>query len=1111
MRPEKAIALAWMALLLTGCPSPDPSEPAGGAPTAPGSQAGLSVVSVKAGYPAARAGLEAGDRIVAVAGRRLETPGLATWSFLEVEEGTLGPVTLGVERADRRLELEVSPAPWGLEVAPFLPQEVSSALAAAGEPDALAGLTAAIGGGGASEEVWATLELAARAWSAEDRAEALDVAIRTAGEVGDPTLEGWAWWQRGQLEWRNNAHAEAQVSLERAAELLASRPLAEAAVRLRRGISFFNTTRHEAALAEFELAAERIRGVAAASTGLAHALDLSGQIHRNRNELELAEARFAEAEALLLGLDADHLQAAQIQYQYGNLAALQGDLAEAGRRFDRAAAVYRDAGVEDRNTASTLMGMSFLASVRGDLDLAEERIRRGLEIFEADAEGSPHHIWALRNLADVHSRRGWTATASKILDEALSLSLRGHEEPGATAGEVHWTYAEVAERGGDVEASADHYRRALEIFEKTIPTSAIVDRVRTDLGRVMLELGNLEGAKAALESAAANVVKTSPGGLWDGWVRFQLGRLARREARLEDALVLLRAAHGPFRRLAPDTVAESEILHSIAGTLLELGRREEALETYLRAVEVLERQLPRLGSPEVGAEVRARNRDLYDDTLALLLELGRPEEAFHLLERSRARAFLAVLGERDLVFRAALSPELDRERRAARAAHATALDRLGTLTGTSAEEQVAAALRDLELAVERQERVGAEIRREAPRVADLAAPEPRRAAELVAALPKGALALSYHVGPESTRIFALTGAGGLRVETAAVGADRLTDEVERALLLMRKPSAGDGLGTAPGTLAGWLLAPFRDEMEAAERLVLVLDGPLHLLPFGALPVPDRPDVYLAAHRPLQHVASLTLYAELLARRSVGAGGRLTAFGDPGVGKRAELPESRGEPLPALEAARREVDSIAELYAPHSSAYLGSAASESAAREAAPGSRILHFATHATLNERFPLDSALLLAGDDSEHDGILRAWEVLQDLDLDADLVALSACESALGVELPGEGLVGLTRAFHHAGARSVLAALWPVSDRSTEWLMQRFYEGLRSGLPRDEALRQAQRSLIEAPLPAKPRRGFARLAELFSRRDEAAELDASHPYYWAAFQLHGDGASAIE
>jgi CHAT domain-containing protein len=118
---------------------------------------------------------------------------------------------------------------------------------------------------------------------------------------------------------------------------------------------------------------------------------------------------------------------------------------------------------------------------------------------------------------------------------------------------------------------------------------------------------------------------------------------------------------------------------------------------------------------------------------------------------------------------------------------------------------------------------------------------------------------------------------------------------------------------------------------------------------------------------------------------------------------------------------------------------------------------------------------------EGQENGILQAWEIFESLRLDADLVTLSACDTALGRDMGGEGILGLTRAFQFAGARSVLASLWSVADDSTAELMRRFYTYLKQGKSKDEALRLAQVDLIHGP--------------------EAT----SHPYHWAAFQLSGD------
>ena len=253
----------------------------------------------------------------------------------------------------------------------------------------------------------------------------------------------------------------------------------------------------------------------------------------------------------------------------------------------------------------------------------------------------------------------------------------------------------------------------------------------------------------------------------------------------------------------------------------------------------------------------------------------------------------------------------------------------------------------------------------------------------------------------------------------------------------------------------------------AKRLVICPDGPLHQLPFAAL---RRNGAYLAEWKPLTLVPSGTVLEQLARSRPASPGiPSLIAFGDP-----------RAPGLPTLSGGRREIAAITSLF-PGAKAYLGDEASEERVKALGKETRYIHVAAHGVLNERLPLESALAFTPAPAEtgrDSGLLHAWEIFERVRLDADLVTLSACRSAAGMEVAGEGILGLTRAFQYAGARSVLASLWRVPDRSTPLFMRRFYGALKAGLPKDEALRRAQRAAIRA---------------------------GHHPVRWASFQLYGD------
>jgi CHAT domain-containing protein len=184
------------------------------------------------------------------------------------------------------------------------------------------------------------------------------------------------------------------------------------------------------------------------------------------------------------------------------------------------------------------------------------------------------------------------------------------------------------------------------------------------------------------------------------------------------------------------------------------------------------------------------------------------------------------------------------------------------------------------------------------------------------------------------------------------------------------------------------------------------------------------------------------------------------------------------------------------------------ASEAKIKRLSPRYDVLHFAAHAALSEKEPLASSILLAKDDGE-DGRLEAREIFG-MNLNANLVVLSGCETGLGKLSRGDELVGLTRAFIYAGTPSVVASLWKVDDASTSQLMSDFYKNLKT-MTKVEALRRAQLAMFhgngESDLIA--RRGVGGIVKLGDAPAVASpsqQSSTSHPYFWAPFILVGDG-----
>jgi CHAT domain-containing protein len=210
------------------------------------------------------------------------------------------------------------------------------------------------------------------------------------------------------------------------------------------------------------------------------------------------------------------------------------------------------------------------------------------------------------------------------------------------------------------------------------------------------------------------------------------------------------------------------------------------------------------------------------------------------------------------------------------------------------------------------------------------------------------------------------------------------------------------------------------------------------------------------------------------------GARAAASGAGSALRSSVVDRLRLDPLPA---GRRELEALRSLSPGAARIWLGAEATEERAKAVDRDARIVHFATHGFADEELPLESGLALSLPDrwreGTENGLLQAWEVFEQVRLDADLVTLSACETGLGQEVVGEGLLGLLWAFQYAGARTVLASLWSVNDEATGELMRRFYGNLRAGRPKADALRRAQLDLMRRP-------------------------GRSGPFFWASFQLVG-------
>jgi CHAT domain-containing protein len=346
--------------------------------------------------------------------------------------------------------------------------------------------------------------------------------------------------------------------------------------------------------------------------------------------------------------------------------------------------------------------------------------------------------------------------------------------------------------------------------------------------------------------------------------------------------------------------------------------------------------------------------------------------------------------------------------------------------------------------------------------------------EISASFPDDETALVEFVAAEGTPITAfVVQRDGLRARVLPP-IDSLTQLVARFTSLLESGADAARLGR---TLGAGLLQPVLPLLgQRVKRIVIVPDGALHRLPFDALRLGDGR--YLFERYAVGIAPSASAVVALRARpaRQGPSSVRLLAIGDPAIATTIRDTSRDGDAeddlsvlatmggTPKLVGASREARLVAR-YAPVADVRLGPDATASFLRQTDLRQyRVLHFATHALVDEQSLARTALALTPGNGEN-GLVGAGD-LAALSLDADLVVLSACRSAGGVLVGGEGVQGLTSPLLQAGARSIVATNWRINDQRVVPFIERFYDALARGLPVTDALRAAKLGAVAAGEP---------------------------------------------
>lgn len=471
------------------------------------------------------------------------------------------------------------------------------------------------------------------------------------------------------------------------------------------------------------------------------------------------------------------------------------------------------------------------------------------------------------------------------------------------------------------------------------------------------------------------------------------------------------------------------------------GKFKDAIDYYCTAVEVIERQRSTINTESSKIGFVGDKQALYFNLVQALYHEGQYERSFEYVERAKSRALVDLLASKKDF---AVKDDDKNEIKAALAMNDSA----------EAETIVQDVSIDKSKSRSVQIRIREELKVRAPELASFITVTSQPISELQTYLPKDEALIEYYYRGKDMYVFVLSDG---RLYAAKLDSKHLTEDVQEFRKQLEDPGSTRFMESSR-QLYDRLFKPIESQVNQ-KNLTIVSHGILHYLPFNALH--DGKD-FLIDKYSIRVMPSASTMKYLVSKKASKERGILV-FGNPDLG------DSRFD----LAFAGKEALDVAKTKS-KSKVFLRKDATVGAFAKYAGSFSYIHLATHGRFDPASPLKSALLLSPK-AGSDGMLTA-DKLYSLELDADLVTLSACETGLSKIANGDDLVGLTRGFLYAGSSSIVASLWKVDDLATAQLMTRFYRELDKSNKR-EALRTAQ---------------------LETRKTYA------HPYYWASFQLTG-------
>ena len=692
--------------------------------------------------------------------------------------------------------------------------------------------------------------------------------------------------------------------------------------------------------------------------------------------------------------------------------------------------------------ANTYLASGELMNNRGKYPEALENIEKAIQLYKKlnDKSGTGN---ALSQMGFVYTTFGEYNTALEKLKEAETI-LKEENNIVGLAG-VYNHFGIVLQKSGRLERALEYFNNSLKIYEENKDQENVVGLL-SNIGTLLFDSRDYIKAEEYLNKAL-QISREIKDKELEANCLLNLANDQTLLGKYDEAM----SYYNSGLTIALSLNSPDLIWKLVGGEGEYFEKREEydkAVQLNDSALKILEGIRSTLQNEDQKASFMARERFAYEDVIDMLCSFYEKDKtkgydilAFQYAEHSKSRVLLELLTE--------------------------SVANLSNGNGRKSE-----AIKN---------------------------PQPVSLKEAQALCPdKNTVILEYSVGDSSSCLWVITQSAHQLFRLPA--RKLLQEQIESFRFALLNPDQTNNEFFTKGgySLYQKLLQPSEPYLTKKSKLVIIPDGVLNYLPFEVL-LTDNKSIgsspsfselpYLMKKYPVSYAQSASVLKSLLAEKSgvsqTDPGNRkLVAFGDPVYETVNDSSHSSSKNFQRLEYSGKEIENIASLFKKgNTDLYLrGDATEENVKREGELKKfNYVHFATHGFIDESKPDLSSLVLTQDkNSEEDGFLQATEIFN-LNLNADLVVLSACQTGLGKLIRGEGMVGLTRAFMYAGTPSVLVSLWSVKDASTATLMTDFYKNLiKEKLSKTDALRKAQLSML----------GNEKFA---------------HPFYWAPFVLVGD------